>query len=175
MTVRDSYDYIIAGAGSAGCVLANRLGEDPNLRILVLEAGGSEKAVIVDMPAALSIPMNTKRFNWGMKTEPEPGLDGREVNLPRGEGLAAHPRSTACAGCAATRWTMSCGRRSAPMAGAGPTCCPISSGSRMSRAAARCAALDGPVQVNRGLQTNPLYQVFVEAGVAGGLCPQPPT
>ena len=77
MAVADSYDYIIVGAGSAGCVLANRLGEDRNLRILVLEAGGSERAVIVDMPAALSIPMNTKRFNWGMKTEPEPGLDGR--------------------------------------------------------------------------------------------------
>ena len=87
MTAAESYDYIIAGAGSAGCVLANRLGEDRSLRILVLEAGGSEKAVIVDMPSALSIPMNTKRFNWGMKTEPEPGLDGREVNLPRGKGL----------------------------------------------------------------------------------------
>lgn len=62
MAVAESYDYIIAGAGSAGCVLANRLGEDSSLRILVLEAGGSEKAVIVDMPAALSIPMNTKRF-----------------------------------------------------------------------------------------------------------------
>ena len=82
-----TFDYVIVGAGSAGCVLANRLGENPALRILVLEAGGSEKAVIVDMPSALSIPMNTKRFNWGMKTEPEPALDGREVNLPRGKGL----------------------------------------------------------------------------------------
>ena len=86
MPASESYDYIIVGAGSAGCVLANRLGEDRSLRILVLEAGGSEQAVIVDMPAALSIPMNTKRFNWGMKTEPEPALGGRDVNLPRGKG-----------------------------------------------------------------------------------------
>lgn len=87
MLAAGDYDYVIVGAGSAGCVLANRLGEDPSLRILVLEAGGSERALIVDMPAALSIPMNTARFNWGMKTEPEPALDGREVNLPRGKGL----------------------------------------------------------------------------------------
>ena len=87
------YDYIIIGAGSAGCVLAYRLSEDPKLRILVLEAGGDDRAVIVDMPSALTIPMNTKRFNWGMETEPEPGLDGRRVNLPRGRGLGApvHP------------------------------------------------------------------------------------
>ncbi|MCP4388388.1 MAG: choline dehydrogenase, partial [Gammaproteobacteria bacterium] len=82
-----SYDYIIVGAGSAGCVLARRLGEDPDVRILVLEAGGSDNATIIKMPAALSIPMNTKRFNWGFKTEPEPHLDGRIMNLPRGKVL----------------------------------------------------------------------------------------
>ena len=81
------YDYIIIGAGSAGCVLANRLGEDPKTRILVLEAGGSDKSIYVEMPTALSIPMNTKRFNWGMETEPEPGLNNRVMNLPRGKGL----------------------------------------------------------------------------------------
>ena len=81
------YDYIIIGAGSAGCVLANRLSEDPNKTILILEAGGSDRSVSVSMPAALSIPMNSKRFNWGMYTEPEPGLDGRIMNLPRGKGL----------------------------------------------------------------------------------------
>jgi len=82
-----TYDYIIVGAGSAGCVLASRLGEDPHVRILVLEAGGDDNAWIVSMPSALSMPMNTARFNWGMKTEAEPRLDGREVNLPRGKGL----------------------------------------------------------------------------------------
>ena len=67
MTPHDegAYDYIIIGAGSAGCVLAYRLGEDPNTRILVLEAGGDDRAVMVQMPSALTIPMNTVRFNWG--------------------------------------------------------------------------------------------------------------
>ena len=83
----ETYDYIIIGAGSAGCVIANRLSEDKNKKILVLEAGGNDKSVTVSMPAALSIPMNSKRFNWGLKTEPEPGLDNRIMNLPRGKGL----------------------------------------------------------------------------------------
>ncbi len=57
-----TYDYIIVGAGSAGCVLANRLGENANLRILLLEAGGSDRSLLVSMPAALSIPMNSKKI-----------------------------------------------------------------------------------------------------------------
>ena len=71
----EQFDYIVIGAGSAGCVIANRLGEDPRKKILVLEAGGSDRSLTISMPAALSVPMNSKRFNWGLKTEPEPGLD----------------------------------------------------------------------------------------------------
>ena len=82
----ERYDYIVVGAGSAGCVLANRLGADGRMRILVIEAGGSDRATIVRMPSALSIPMNTKRFNWGFVTESEPHLNGRVMNLPRGKG-----------------------------------------------------------------------------------------
>lgn len=81
------FDYIIIGAGSAGCVLANRLTEDPNVSVLVLEYGGSDKSVIIQMPSAFSIPMNTKRFNWHFETEPEPHLDGRRLHCPRGKVL----------------------------------------------------------------------------------------
>ena len=83
----EQFDYIVIGAGFAGCVIANRLGEDPRKKILVLEAGGSDRSLTISMPAALSVPMNSKRFNWGLKTEPEPGLDNRIMNLPRGKGL----------------------------------------------------------------------------------------
>lgn len=81
------YDYIIVGAGSAGCVLANRLTEDPNVNVLVIEFGGSDKSVIIQMPSAFSIPMNTKKFNWHYETEPEPYLDGRRLHCPRGKVL----------------------------------------------------------------------------------------
>ena len=61
----NNYDYIIVGAGSAGCVLANRLTEDKDTTVLLLEAGGSDRSLFVRMPTALSIPLNMSRFNWG--------------------------------------------------------------------------------------------------------------
>ena len=82
-----SFDYIIIGAGSAGCVLANRLSEDPSNRVLVLEFGGSDKSIFIQMPTALSIPMNGTKYNWKYMTLPEPGLDGRRVHCPRGKVL----------------------------------------------------------------------------------------
>ena len=82
-----SFDYIVVGAGSAGCVLANRLSEDPTVRVLLIEAGGSDRSIFVSMPTALSIPMNMPRFNWGYVTRPEPQLDGRRMDCPRGRAL----------------------------------------------------------------------------------------
>ncbi len=87
LVARKGYDYIIVGAGSAGCVLANRLSEDPDVRVLLLEYGGSDRSILVQMPSALSIPMNLARYNWGFKTEPEPFLDKRRMDTPRGKVL----------------------------------------------------------------------------------------
>ena len=81
------FDYVIIGAGSAGCVLANRLTEDRRHTVLLLEAGGSDRHVLVQMPSALSYPMAMPRFNWGYETEPEPRLGGRRIDTPRGRGL----------------------------------------------------------------------------------------
>jgi choline dehydrogenase len=81
----ESFDYVIVGAGSAGCVLANRLTEDGKNTVLVLEYGGSDRSIFIQMPAALSIPMNRKRYNWFYETEPEPGLGGRRMHTPRGK------------------------------------------------------------------------------------------
>ena len=82
-----TFDYIIVGAGSAGCVLANRLTEDPETTVLLLEAGGSDRSIFIRMPTALSIPMNMPRFNWGFESEPEPYLDDRRMDCPRGHVL----------------------------------------------------------------------------------------
>ncbi|WP_294641892.1 choline dehydrogenase [uncultured Aureimonas sp.] len=83
----EHFDYVIVGAGSAGCVLANRLTEDGKSTVLVLEFGGSDRSVLIQMPSALSIPMNMKKYNWGYESEPEPHLNGRRMNCPRGKVL----------------------------------------------------------------------------------------
>jgi choline dehydrogenase len=81
------YDYIIVGAGSAGCVLANRLSEDSSNKVLLLETGGSDKSIFIKMPTALSIPMNTDKYAWQFHTQPEPYLGNREMHCPRGKVL----------------------------------------------------------------------------------------
>lgn len=82
-----TFDYIIVGAGSAGCVLANRLSENPKHSVLLLETGGSDKSIFIKMPTALSIPMNTDKYAWQFHTEEEPYLNNRKMHCPRGKVL----------------------------------------------------------------------------------------
>ncbi|MDO9410787.1 GMC family oxidoreductase [Patulibacter sp.] len=81
-----SADYVIVGAGSAGCVLANRLSEDPDVRVLLLEAGGKDGSVNVKIPAAFPNQFHTK-MDWDYSTEPEPYVDGKTMYVPRGKSL----------------------------------------------------------------------------------------
>ncbi len=80
----DQFDYIIVGAGSSGCVLAARLAEDPAVKVLVVEAGGSEKHAVLEMPVAWFNAMRNASFGWGYATEPEPFADNRRIPAPRG-------------------------------------------------------------------------------------------
>ncbi|MDA0998065.1 MAG: choline dehydrogenase [Proteobacteria bacterium] len=87
MTPVEEFDFVIVGAGSAGCVLADRLSADGRNRVLVLEYGGSDSSVFIQMPSAFSIPMNMPKYDWGYWTEPEPGLGGRRIHQARGKVL----------------------------------------------------------------------------------------
>jgi choline dehydrogenase len=149
------------------------LGEDPNTRILVLEAGGDDRAVMVQMPSALTIPMNTVRFNWGMLTEPEPGLGGRQINLPRGRGLGG---SSSINGM--------CWVRGNPMdyelweaLGADgwrwSNVLPYFQRLESVREGGPLRGTDGPIKVTRGPEKNPLYHAFVQAGVQAGYAASP--
>ena len=82
-----TYDYVIVGAGSAGCVLANRLSADPGVRVALLEAGGKDSYFWIRIPIGYLYTMNNPRTDWCLKTEAEPGLNGRTLPYPRGLGL----------------------------------------------------------------------------------------
>ena len=80
-------DYVIVGAGSAGCVLANRLSADPAVKVLLLEAGGRDSSLFYRMPAGFFALMKSGQGNWRYETVPQPGLDGRTMYMPRGKVL----------------------------------------------------------------------------------------
>jgi len=83
--IEGEFDYIIVGAGSAGCVLANRLSADPSKRVLLLEAGGRDNWIWFHIPVGYLFAIGNPRSDWMFKTEPEPGLNGRSLNYPRGK------------------------------------------------------------------------------------------
>lgn len=163
-----TFDYVIIGAGSAGCVMAARLGEDTSARILVLEAGGSDKSIIVRMPCAMSMPMNTKRFNWGLSTEPEPGLDGRVMNLPRGKGLGG---SSSINGMCWVRGNPMDYELWSALGAEGwhwSNVLPYFQRLENVQGGGTLRGTDGPISVQRGTESNPLYGAFVEAGRQAG-------
>ncbi len=129
------YDYVIVGAGSAGCVLAARLSEDPDVKVALLEAGGPDTQPEIHTPIAFPAVFKSS-LDWDLLGEPEPGLGGRRLYLPRGKVLGGsqldqrddlHPRQP--------RRLRRVGRDGRSTAGATTTCCPTSSGPRTTSAA----------------------------------------
>jgi choline dehydrogenase len=82
-----TFDYVVVGAGTAGCVLANRLSADPKVKVLLLEAGGKDSWIWIHIPIGYLYTQNNPRTDWCFRTEPEPGLNGRALNYPRGRVL----------------------------------------------------------------------------------------
>ena len=164
-----AFDYLIIGAGSAGCVLANRLTEDEGVSVLLLEAGGSDRSIFIQMPAALSIPMNTRRYNWRYETEPEPNMNGRRMHCPRGRVVGG---SSSINGMVHVRgnpldfdgWQAE-GAKGWSFADVLPY---------FRKAETRAEGGDayrgdgGPLATSNGTCGNPLYAAFVEAGVQAG-------
>ena len=83
--MRAGFDFVIVGAGTAGCVLAARLSEDPSVQVCLIEAGGPANHPFVQIPALVGPAIMHRAFSWGLTTEPEPALDNRRIPLPRGK------------------------------------------------------------------------------------------
>ncbi|MDH5354564.1 MAG: choline dehydrogenase [Gammaproteobacteria bacterium] len=163
-------DYIIVGAGSAGCVLANRLTEDPNISVLLLEYGGSDKSIFIQMPTALSIPMNMPKYNWGYESQPEPYLDNRRMDCPRGKVLGGSSSINGMVYVRGHAMDYNEWQSQGAIDWDYRHCLPYfkkaddwAFGSDEYRSQA------GPLSVNNGNNMeNPLYSAFIEAGVEAG-------
>ncbi|MBB4286511.1 choline dehydrogenase [Roseospira goensis] len=169
--LKSRYDYIIVGAGSAGCVLANRLTEDPDVSVLLIEAGWRDWSLYIHMPATFAWPLKTKTFNWAYETEPEPHVDGRRMYQPRGKvwgGSSSVNGMCYIRGHALDydRWAEQTRDPSWDYA----HCLPYFKKSEDFPQVGPNPyhGVGGPTKVTRGTRWTPLYDAFIEAGVQAG-------
>ncbi len=166
-------DYVVVGAGSAGSALAYRLSEDGKHSVIVLEHGGTDVGPFIQMPGALSFPMNMPRYDWGYRSEPEPHLNNRELACPRGKVIGGsssingmvyvrghardydHWAQTGASGWGASD-VLPYFKRMENWHDSGHGGDPAWRGN------------DGPLHVTRGPRKNPLFQAFVDAGQQAG-------
>ncbi len=165
-----TFDYIIVGAGSAGCVLANKLGADGRTSILVLEAGPMDHDLMIHVPAGVYRAWRDPRINWNYETEPEPDLFDRNVGMPRGKVVGGsssinsmvymrgHPLDY-------DRWASECGLTDWNYA----QCLPyFKAGETSDRGGDEWRGDRGPLGVSKGSFDNPLFDAFIAAGEQAG-------
>ncbi len=166
-------DFVIIGAGSAGCAMAYRLSEDGRYSVLVIEHGGTDAGPLIQMPAALSYPMNMKTYDWGYQSEPEPHLGGRRLATPRGKVIGG---SSSINGMVYVRgnardydhWQDS-GAQGWSYADVLPYFLRMESWHDGGHGGdPEWRGKDGPLHVIRGPRKNPLFQAFVASGKQAG-------
>ena len=164
-------DFVIVGAGSAGCAMAYRLSE-AGASVIVIEFGGTDAGPLIQMPGALSYPMNMPTYDWGFQTDPEPHLQGRRLATPRGKVIGG---SSSINGMVYVRghardfdhWAES-GASGWGYADVLPYFRRMENWHGGPRGGDGWRGTDGPLHITRGTRTNPLFHAFVEAGRQAG-------
>ncbi|MEM7216182.1 MAG: GMC family oxidoreductase N-terminal domain-containing protein, partial [Pseudomonadota bacterium] len=170
MTKSQAFDYIVVGAGSAGCVLANKLSADGSNRVLILEAGPMDRDIMIHMPAGVYKVYQDPKINWNYNTEDEPKLFDRNISMPRGKVVGGsssinsmvymrgHPLDY-------DRWADEHGLEHWRYA----NCLPyFKTGETSDRGADDWRGDSGPLGVTKGYYDNPLYDAFIDAGEQAG-------
>ena len=165
----ENFDYVIVGSGSAGSVIAARLAEDGRHSVCVLEYGGTDRGPFIQMPAALSYPMNMKTYDWGFQSDPEPHLGGRRLVTPRGKVIGG---SSSINGMVYVRGHARDFDTWEAMGARGwgyRHVLPYYKRMEHSHGGEEgWRGTSGPMHVTRGSLSNPLYKAFIEAGREAG-------
>lgn len=162
-------DYVIVGSGSAGSAMASRLSENGKHSVIVIEYGGSDIGPFIQMPAALSYPMNMSQYDWGYQTEPEQHLNGRKLAAPRGKVIGGSSSINGMVyvrghACDFDHWEEA-GAKGWSYADVLPYYKRMET-SHGGELGAR--GTDGPMHVTRGEMKRPLFEAFIEAGKQAG-------
>lgn len=166
-------DFVIIGSGSAGSAMAHRLSEDGKHKVIVLEFGGTDIGPLIQMPGALSYPMNMPRYDWGFRSEPEPGLGGRRLATPRGKVVGG---SSSINGMVYVRGHARDYDHWAESGASGWSYADVLPYFKRMENWHACGhggdpewrGTDGPLHVTRGQRDNPLFKTFVAAGKQAG-------